>query len=98
MKVDKVDRVDKIDRVNKVDRINEVDEVDGVNGVNRGNGVDRVNSRALATLLGPLIPKVGETSLSTERSLSTFAKINLFFVCNHHLNWKLIIAYLDNFM
>jgi hypothetical protein len=57
-----------------------------------------INSQALATLLGPLIPKVGETSLSTEHSLSTFAKINLFFVCNHHLNWKLIIAHLDNFM
>jgi hypothetical protein len=57
-----------------------------------------INSRALATLLGPLIPKVGETSLSTERSLFTFAKINLFFVCNHYLNWKLIITYLDNFM
>jgi hypothetical protein len=26
--------------------------------------------------LGPLIPKVGETSLSTERSLSTFAKMD----------------------
>jgi hypothetical protein len=37
------------------------------------------NSRALATLLRPLIPKVGETSLSTKRSLSIFAKINLFF-------------------